>query len=67
MYEYLCLISHCSWAYSIVDGKIQTWANYKRINNNIAQTGIAAYNNPYVVYDSQIIHVLVLQYFWTVF
>jgi hypothetical protein len=43
-----------------VNGTLQKWANYKYISNNVAQTGITAYNNPYVVYDSQIIHVVTL-------
>ena len=41
-----------------MNGTFQKWANYKHLSNNVAQTGITAYNNPYVVYDSQIIHVV---------
>ena len=49
-----------SWAYSIINGSFQKWANYKKLSSNVPLTGLTAYNNPYVIYDSQIIHTVVL-------
>jgi len=48
------------WAYSIINGTTQQWANYYKVTTSTPVTGIAKYNNPYMYYDSQILHTTTL-------
>lgn len=45
-----------SWAYTVVDGVKEKWSNYEYMASNTPLTGLQAYNNPYMYYDSPHIH-----------
>lgn len=47
-----------TWAYSIIDGNKEEWANYNSVKS--ADSGYQDYDNPYVVYSSPVIHRVVL-------
>lgn len=45
-----------SWAYSINDGVVEKWSNYKFMTSDVPLTGPQSYKNPYMYYDSPHIH-----------
>lgn len=47
-----------AWAYSWIDGVKEEWASYKSVTS--ATSAYQSYNNPYAIYDSPIIHRVVL-------
>lgn len=49
------------WAYSVVDGEFEPWGNYVKLTPTSSVTGLGAYNNPYMIYDSPIIHQVTLR------
>mmetsp|Transcript_24268 Transcript_24268/g.33296 ORF Transcript_24268/g.33296 Transcript_24268/m.33296 type:complete len:626 (-) Transcript_24268:167-2044(-) len=48
------------WARSRINGTSQHWANYYMSTSSTPVLGITRYNNPYMYYDSQILHTATL-------
>lgn len=60
--ENIILLQNSSrWAYSINNGKYEKWANWKYVSGPDPIFGLGAYNNPYMVYDSNIIKTAYIQ------
>jgi len=57
--NYIASLENTStWAYDKTTG--EHWDNWKVVNGDRVVTGLGAYNNPYMVYDSPYIHTVTL-------